>query len=80
LYDPITKEYYLDSSETFDSSKHYFALAFTFRDTWYKKFKNSEGKEVYGWCLGFESRYPEDRVGEHDADPLYPLASWLNEL
>jgi len=35
---------------------------------------------VPGWTLGFESRYPEDRVGYHDADMLYPLASWINEL
>ena len=30
--------------------------------------------------MGFESRYPEDKVGYHDADALYPVASWLNEL
>ena len=52
---------------------------YSYEDTWYKGFE-SEGDIVPGWSLGFESRYPEDRIGYHDADMLYPLASWLSEL
>lgn len=51
-----------------------------YHDTWYDTFVNSDNEKVPGWTLGFESRYPEDMVGYHDADPLYPLASWINEL
>ena len=29
---------------------------------------------------GFESRYPEDKDGLQDADVLFSLASWINEL
>lgn len=53
---------------------------YTYRDTWYNTFTNSDNDSVPGWTLGFESRYPEDKVGYHDADALYPLASWLAEL
>jgi hypothetical protein len=53
---------------------------YSFYDTWHKPFVNKEGKTVPGWALGFESRYPEDRIGQKDADMLYPLASWINEL
>lgn len=53
---------------------------YTYENTWYGQFLNSENKLVPGWTLGFESRYPEDRVGTHDADMLWPLAKWLNEL
>jgi hypothetical protein len=53
---------------------------YSYYDTWYKTFTNKDGDAVPGWTLGFESRYPEDKVGYHDADALYPLASWLNEL
>lgn len=49
-------------------------------DTWYDTFINSDQKKVPGWTIGFESRYPEDLTGYHDADALYPLASWINEL
>ena len=52
---------------------------YTYEETWYNTFEK-DGDEVPGWCIGFESRYPEDRIGYHDADMLYPLASWLNEL
>lgn len=52
---------------------------YSYEETWYNGFEK-ENKIVPGWTLGFESRYPEDRVGYHDADMLYPLASWLNEL
>ncbi len=51
-----------------------------YHQTWYGTFKNKDGKMAPGWTLGFESRYPEDKVGYHDADSLWPLASWLNEL
>ena len=53
---------------------------YTYEETWYNTFENKDGDQVPGWCLGFESRYPEDRIGYHDADMLYPFASWLNEL
>jgi hypothetical protein len=53
---------------------------YTYEETWYNTFKNKDNDDVPGWSLGFESRYPEDRLGYHDADMLYPLASWLNEL
>ena len=51
-----------------------------YHQTWYGTFKNKDGVMAPGWTLGFESRYPEDKVGYHDADSLWPLASWLNEL
>ena len=53
---------------------------YTYRESWYNTFTNKDGDDVPGWTLGFESRYPEDRLGYHDADMLYPLASWVNEL
>lgn len=53
---------------------------YTYEETWYNKFSPTAGESVYGWTLGFESRYPEDLVGKHDADALYPLASWLAKL
>ena len=53
---------------------------YDFHDTWYKTFKNKKNEDVPGWALGFESRYPDGRLGYHDADMLYDLASWLNEL
>ena len=49
-------------------------------DTWYGTRINADNEEVPGWTIGFESRHPEDKVGLHDADALWPLASWLNEL
>ena len=52
---------------------------YDYNQTWYNIFQ-SGNDQVYGWTLGFESRYPEDRIGKHDADMLYPLAAWLNEL
>lgn len=52
-----------------------------YHDTWYNTFWDAkEKREAPGWTLGFESRYPEDRIGYHDADMLYPLAAWLHEL
>ena len=53
---------------------------YTYEETWYNKFLNDDSEMVPGWTLGFESRYPKDRVGTHDADMLWPLASWLNGL
>ena len=53
---------------------------YNYEETWYGTFVNKDNERVPGWTLGFESRYPEDRVGYHDADALYPLASWLNAL
>lgn len=52
----------------------------SYHDTWYEAYEKVGSGIVPGWTLGFESRYPEDRVGYHDADALYPLASWVNEL
>ena len=49
-------------------------------DSWYSKRINEDGDVVPGWARGFESRYPEDKVDTHDADALWPLASWLNNL
>ena len=51
-----------------------------YRDTWYGERENEEKDIVPGWAIGFESRYPEDKIGLHDADALWPLASWLNNL
>lgn len=53
---------------------------YDYEETWYGTFQNKELDLVPGWTLGFESRYPEGRIGYHDADMLYPLASWLSEL
>ena len=72
---------YKVASKIFDSSLTYYVNSrLSYKDTWYNTFTNTDGDEVPGWTLGFESRYPEDRIGYHDADMLYPLASWLNEL
>jgi hypothetical protein len=50
-------------------------------NTWYEDYYNKdEKKDMPGWTKGFESRYPEDRVGTNEADNLYELASWINEL
>lgn len=56
-----------------------------YHDTWYNLFEkfDEEGVktgEYYGWTKGFESRFPEDEIGQAQADSLYPLASWINEL
>lgn len=54
-----------------------------YHNTWYNaNGRINEDKELVdaGWMRGFESRYPEDRTDVHDADALYPLASWINEL
>lgn len=67
--------------ETFNpAANYYFNTPMDYEKTWYDTFANKDNDLVPGWTLGFESRYPEDRVGYHDADALYPLASWLNSL
>lgn len=55
----------------------------SYEKTWYEPMeKLIDGKKVIipGWANGFESRYPDGRIGYHDADMLYPLASWIHEL
>ena len=52
----------------------------TYEDSWYKHMINKDGDEVPGWAIGFESRYPEDKLGDNDADALYDMARWVNEL
>ena len=50
-------------------------------DTWYSNREiDEDGTIGPGWRKGFESRHPEDKEGKNDADVLFPLASWLNEL
>lgn len=64
------------------TSKDYsYDEAYSYIDTWYNKYAKSVGSTPqYGWTLGFESRYPEDKEGKYDADVLWPLANWLYEL
>jgi hypothetical protein len=62
------------------TAKYYFNTPMDYESTWYNTFTNKDNELVPGWTLGFESRYPEDKIGYHDADSLYPFASWLNEL
>lgn len=50
-----------------------------YQKTWYDDIDTTDGP-MPGWTAGFESRYPEDKEGTHDADALFPLASWINEL
>lgn len=52
----------------------------SYYDTWYELVTETNGKTHYGWTEGFESRHPEDMVGENEADCIYTMASWLNEL
>ena len=49
-------------------------------DSWYSDRINEDGDIVPGWRRGFESRHPEDKEDYHDADVLFELASWLNDL
>ena len=52
-------------------------------NSWYcANGRKNEDKELVdaGWMRGFESRYPEDKTAINDADALFPLASWINEL
>ena len=48
--------------------------------TWYDTYQNKDKETVPGWTIGFESRYPEDKADFHDADVLFELASWINDL
>jgi hypothetical protein len=73
-------QYTLASAEFDPNANYYINNPKNYVDTWYGTYTNADNEEVPGWTLGFESRYPEDRVGYHDADALYPLASWLYEL
>ena len=66
---------FLEKAKEIDPVTEEVISRYSFYDTWYGTFDGAPG-----WTLGFESRYPEDKVGYHDADALYPLASWLNEL
>ena len=61
-----------DSSLTTEAERYY--------NTWYGLRENEEKEIVPGWTIGFESRHPEDLADAHDADELWPLASWLNNL
>ena len=84
----ISKNYYVKNGDeyvlagsTFDpEAVYYINRPMAYEKTWYDTFENSDGDKVPGWTLGFESRYPEDRIGYHDADMLYPFASWVNKL
>jgi hypothetical protein len=49
-------------------------------DSWHSNRINEDKEVVPGWCIGFESRYPEDKTALEDGDALWPLASWLNDL
>lgn len=86
----ILRKYYIYNSEDkiFDlatgafnpNTQYYINVPKNYHDTWYGTYKNKKNEDIPGWTLGFESRYPKDRVGYHDADMLYPLANWLNQL
>ncbi len=52
----------------------------TYYDTWYESVLESTGDTHFGWTEGFESRHPEDLVKREDADCIYTMASWVNEL
>lgn len=53
----------------------------TYEETWYEKVTDPiTGKSHWGWTEGFESRHIEDLDDKTDADCIYPMASWVNEL
>lgn len=53
----------------------------TYHETWYELVTDPTTKKThYGWTEGFESRHVEDLVGKNDADCIYTMASWVNEL
>ena len=66
---------FLGKAKVIDPDTDEILERYSYYDTWYGTFDKAPG-----WTLGFESRYPEDRVGYHDADMLWPLANWLNQL
>ena len=80
LVDAANEKYDLAGPEFDENQIYYKNTPMSYEETWYGSFINSKGKTIPGWTLGFESRYPEDRVGYHDADMLYDLANWLNQL
>ena len=70
-----------EPTQTYDENATYYKVHFNYRESWYNTvWDTKEKRYAPGWTLGFESRYPEDRLGYHDADMLWPLASWLHEL
>lgn len=70
-----------EPAQTYDPEQTYYRVHFNYEETWYNTvWDTKEKRYAPGWTLGFESRYPEDRLGYHDADMLWPLASWLHEL
>lgn len=53
----------------------------TYEETWYEKVTDPiTGKSHWGWTEGFESRHVEDLDDKTDADCIYSMASWVNEL
>lgn len=53
----------------------------TYEETWYEKITDPiTGKSHWGWTEGFESRHVEDLDDKTDADCIYTMASWINEL
>ena len=72
IYEPATE---------YVAGQTYYTVYLNYEESWYNTVWDSKEKRYApGWTLGFESRYPEDRLGYHDADMLWPLASWLHEL
>ena len=70
-----------EPAQTYDATATYYEVYFNYEESWYNTvWDTKEKRYAPGWTLGFESRYPEDRIGYHDADMLWPLASWLHEL
>lgn len=70
-----------EAASSFVEGTTYYTVTFNYEETWYNTvWDTKEKRYAPGWTLGFESRYPEDRLGYHDADMLWPLASWLHEL
>ena len=56
-------------------------LGKTYEETWYEKVTDPiTGKSHWGWTEGFESRHVEDLDDKTDADCIYTMASWVNEL
>ena len=53
----------------------------TYEETWYELVTDpTTGKTHWGWTEGFESRHVEDLDDKTDADCIYTMASWVNEL
>ena len=73
LSDPTSQSLIHEDGTPYTEQEKYY-------DSWYGSRVNEDNEVVPGWCIGFESRHPEDKVGLHDADALWPLASWINDL